>query len=73
VPSTGETPYEASADLALDLDGRPPIRTALRLRAGAEVTVAASHPPPAQPAAADPSPAPTPPDDDAASAAGEEP
>jgi serine/threonine-protein kinase len=54
VPHTGETPYEANAELALDLDGRSPIRTTLRLRAGAEVTFAATQPPPSLPPAAEP-------------------
>jgi hypothetical protein len=43
VPSTGDTPYEATEELRLELDGRPPIRTTLRLRAGAEVTFAATE------------------------------
>jgi serine/threonine-protein kinase len=74
VPSTGETPYEASAELALDLDGRPPVRTSLRLRAGAEVTFAATHPPPppAEPERAEPEPAgAAPAPDDGAPVAGE--
>jgi serine/threonine-protein kinase len=46
VPATGDTPYEVQVELRLEREGAQPVRTAVRLRAGAEVTFAA---PPAQP------------------------
>ncbi|GEJ57468.1 serine/threonine-protein kinase [Anaeromyxobacter diazotrophicus] len=46
VPATGDNPYEAPAELVLELEGRPPIRTTVRLRAGAELTFAAPAEPP---------------------------
>jgi tRNA A-37 threonylcarbamoyl transferase component Bud32 len=49
IPATGDTPYEARVELRLERDGALPVRTGLRLRAGADVTFAA---PPAQPAPA---------------------
>ena len=63
VPTTGDNPYDAQAELRLERDGYPPLRASVRLRAGADVTFAAprpevsvvpapSAPPPAQPGAA---------------------
>jgi serine/threonine-protein kinase len=43
VPATGDSPYEATAELRLEADGRPPILTTLRLRAGGELTFAATQ------------------------------
>jgi len=47
VPATGDTPYEAQVELRLERDGALPVQTAMRLRAGTEVTFAA---PPREPA-----------------------
>jgi eukaryotic-like serine/threonine-protein kinase len=41
IPTSGESPYEAPAELELQLEGRPPVRATLRLRAGADLTFAA--------------------------------
>ena len=41
VPAGAGSPYEGPADLRLELEGRPPVRATLRLRAGADVTFAA--------------------------------
>jgi serine/threonine-protein kinase len=49
VPTTGDSPYDAQAELRLERDGHPSVRTTLRLRAGADVTFAAPQPePPSQ-------------------------
>ncbi|HET9598994.1 MAG TPA: serine/threonine protein kinase, partial [Anaeromyxobacteraceae bacterium] len=40
VPPTGASPYEAQAELRVEIDGRPPLRAPLKLRAGADVTFA---------------------------------
>ena len=41
VPASGGSPYDAPADLRLELAGTPPVRATIRLRAGADVTFAA--------------------------------
>jgi serine/threonine-protein kinase len=46
VPATGPTPYEGEVELRLERDGFIPVRTTVRLRAGAEVTFAAPPPQP---------------------------
>jgi serine/threonine-protein kinase len=43
LPSTGESPYEATAQLSLERRGLTPVRATLKLRAGAEVTFAAAQ------------------------------
>jgi hypothetical protein len=42
VPADGDNPYEAPADLRLELEGHLTVRNRLRLRAGADVTFAAA-------------------------------
>jgi len=64
VPQGGESPYEGSAELRLEADGRAPIRTSVRLRAGVDLTFAAGAAPPAAVASE-----PAPPADPAAGAA----
>ena len=44
VPATGESPYEAQAELRLELEGRAPVRVPLKLRAGADLTFAVPAP-----------------------------
>ncbi|MFL5271860.1 MAG: protein kinase domain-containing protein, partial [Anaeromyxobacteraceae bacterium] len=44
VPATGPTPYEGEVELRLERDGFVPVRTTVRVRAGAEVTFAAPPP-----------------------------
>ncbi len=44
VPATGDNPYDAPAELRLERDGYPPVRATLRLRAGADITFAATTP-----------------------------
>jgi len=43
VPVGGESPYEAPAQLRLESDGRAPVLATVRLRAGVDVTFAASR------------------------------
>jgi serine/threonine-protein kinase len=52
LPTTGESPYEATASLRLEFEDRPPVRARLRLRAGTDLTFAAqpAEPPYAEPA-----------------------
>jgi serine/threonine-protein kinase len=40
VPPTGPSPYEAQAELRVEVEGRPPLRAPLKLRAGADLTFA---------------------------------
>jgi tRNA A-37 threonylcarbamoyl transferase component Bud32 len=59
VPATGENPYDAPAEMRLERDGYLPVRATVRLRAGADVTFAASGrelpvPGPAAPVSATP-------------------
>ena len=49
VPSGGDSPYEAPAELRLESDGLAPVLATVRLRAGADVTFAASRTEPAAP------------------------
>jgi len=44
VPATGASPYEAQAELRVEIDGRPPLRAPLKLRAGADLTFAVPAP-----------------------------
>ena len=55
VPQGGESPYEGPAELRLEADGRSPLRTSVRLRAGVDLTFAAGAAPPA-PVASEPAP-----------------
>jgi serine/threonine-protein kinase len=58
VPPTGDSPYDAPAELRVERPGHPSVRTTLRLRAGADVTFAAPAPEPEPPAAVPAEPAP---------------
>jgi serine/threonine-protein kinase len=44
VPSGGDNPYEAEAEIRIESDGRPPYATTAKIRAGAELTVVAPRP-----------------------------
>ncbi|HEX7487433.1 MAG TPA: hypothetical protein VF341_00900, partial [Anaeromyxobacteraceae bacterium] len=55
VPQGGGSPYEGPAELRLEADGRAPLRTSVRLRAGVDLTFAAGATPPA-PVASEPAP-----------------
>ena len=57
VPPTGDSPYDARAELRLERDGHPSVRTTLRLRAGADVTFAAPQLEPPASLGAEPAPA----------------
>ena len=59
VPTTGDNPYDAPAEMRLERDGYLPVRATVRLRAGADVTFAAPGrelpgPSPAAPVSATP-------------------
>ena len=45
IPGTGDSPYEGPAELELRLEGRTLVRTTIRLRAGADLTFAATAEP----------------------------
>jgi hypothetical protein len=57
VPPTGDSPYDAPAELRVERAGQPSVRTTLRLRAGADVTFAAPEPEPPAALPAEPAPA----------------
>jgi serine/threonine-protein kinase len=57
VPPTGDSPYDAPAELRVERAGHPSVRTTLRLRAGADVTFAAPAPEPPAVLPAEPAPA----------------